>query len=135
VPQRSPRCCRTMTKGARLAELAHARVREHFLWRGVTDSRGLYFLGMHNQHSRGSSLIHWVTEDAAYIVEQIKPFPHQHPRDEKKPVLIGGVSRDPPPSIAASSTRHPPAGRERSRLEGVFPSVSSGLSSDSHSAS
>jgi putative flavoprotein involved in K+ transport len=37
--------------------------------RGVTESPGLYFLGMHNQHSRGSSLLYWVKEDAAYIVE------------------------------------------------------------------
>src|SRR6266508_7024134 len=28
--------------------------------RGVTGSHGLYFLGMHGQYSRGSSLIHWV---------------------------------------------------------------------------
>jgi putative flavoprotein involved in K+ transport len=40
--------------------------------RGVTDSPGLYFLGMHGQYSRGSSLIHWVRHDAAYLVEQIK---------------------------------------------------------------
>jgi putative flavoprotein involved in K+ transport len=39
--------------------------------RGVTDSAGLFFLGMHFQYSRGSSLIHWVKEDAAYIVNQV----------------------------------------------------------------
>lgn len=38
--------------------------------RGVTESSGLYFLGMHNQYSRGSSLIHWVRHDAAYITGQ-----------------------------------------------------------------
>jgi len=38
--------------------------------RGVTESPGLYFLGMHNQYSRGSSLLYWVKEDAAYIVER-----------------------------------------------------------------
>ena len=36
--------------------------------RGVTSSPGLYFLGMHGQYSRGSSLIAWVREDAAYTV-------------------------------------------------------------------
>ncbi|MDA8319002.1 MAG: NAD(P)/FAD-dependent oxidoreductase [Actinomycetota bacterium] len=36
--------------------------------RGTTSAPGLYFLGMHNQYSRGSSLIHWVRHDAAYIV-------------------------------------------------------------------
>jgi putative flavoprotein involved in K+ transport len=39
--------------------------------RGVTDVAGLFFLGMHFQYSRGSSLIHWVNEDAAYIVNQV----------------------------------------------------------------
>jgi putative flavoprotein involved in K+ transport len=39
--------------------------------RGVTDSPGLY-LGMHNQYSRGSSLIYFVREDAAYIVDQVR---------------------------------------------------------------
>jgi putative flavoprotein involved in K+ transport len=38
--------------------------------RGVTEFPGLYFLGMHNQYSRGSSLIHWVRHDAAYITGQ-----------------------------------------------------------------
>jgi putative flavoprotein involved in K+ transport len=40
--------------------------------RGVTEFPGLYFLGMHNQYSRGSSLIHWVRHDAAYITSQVQ---------------------------------------------------------------
>jgi len=40
--------------------------------RGVTESPGLYFLGMHNQYSRGSSLIHWVRHDAAYIAGHVR---------------------------------------------------------------
>ena len=39
--------------------------------RGITQSPGLYFLGMKNQYSRGSSLIHWVRHDAEFIVEQL----------------------------------------------------------------
>jgi putative flavoprotein involved in K+ transport len=39
--------------------------------RGVTSAPGFYFLGMHNQYSRGSSLIAWVRHDARYIVERI----------------------------------------------------------------
>jgi putative flavoprotein involved in K+ transport len=39
--------------------------------RGVTSSPGLFFLGMKNQYSRGSSLIGWVRHDAAFIVEQV----------------------------------------------------------------
>jgi putative flavoprotein involved in K+ transport len=40
--------------------------------RGVTESPGLYFLGMHGQYSRGSSLIYWVKDDAAYIVDRAR---------------------------------------------------------------
>jgi putative flavoprotein involved in K+ transport len=39
--------------------------------RGVTESPGLYFLGMHFQHSLGSSLIGFVRHDAEFIVERI----------------------------------------------------------------
>jgi len=38
--------------------------------RGVTESAGLYLLGMSHQYSRGSSLIHWVRHDAEFIVER-----------------------------------------------------------------
>jgi putative flavoprotein involved in K+ transport len=42
--------------------------------RGVTDSPGLYFLGLTWQYTRGSALIGWVGEDAKYIADQIKTF-------------------------------------------------------------
>jgi putative flavoprotein involved in K+ transport len=42
--------------------------------RGVTDVPGLYFLGLTWQHTRGSALIGWVKNDAAFIAEQIKSF-------------------------------------------------------------
>jgi putative flavoprotein involved in K+ transport len=42
--------------------------------RGVTDVPGLYFLGLTWQHTRGSALIGFVKNDAAYIAEQIKTF-------------------------------------------------------------
>ena len=35
--------------------------------RGVTESPGLYFLGLPWQHTRGSALLGWVKDDAAYI--------------------------------------------------------------------
>ena len=44
------------------------RVRQR---RGVTDTKGLYFLGLPWQHTRGSALLGWVKDDAAYIAEQI----------------------------------------------------------------
>lgn len=40
--------------------------------RGVTEASGLYFLGMKNQYSRGSSLIYWVKDDAQHIVERAR---------------------------------------------------------------
>jgi putative flavoprotein involved in K+ transport len=39
--------------------------------RGVTDSPGLYFLGLPWQYTRGSALIGWVGDDAAYIADRI----------------------------------------------------------------
>ena len=35
--------------------------------RGVTDVPGLYFLGLSWQHTRGSALLGFVHEDAAYL--------------------------------------------------------------------
>jgi putative flavoprotein involved in K+ transport len=40
--------------------------------RGVTESEGLYFLGMRDLYSRGSSLIGWVKHDAEHIVDHIR---------------------------------------------------------------
>jgi putative flavoprotein involved in K+ transport len=39
--------------------------------RGVTESPGLYFLGLSWQHTRGSALLGWVDDDAQYIARQI----------------------------------------------------------------
>ena len=39
--------------------------------RGVTDVRGLYFLGLTWQHTRGSALIGWVGDDAEFIARAI----------------------------------------------------------------
>jgi putative flavoprotein involved in K+ transport len=48
--------------------------------RGVTVSPSLYFLGLTWQHTRGSALIGWVADDAAYIADQIKTFQTNRPR-------------------------------------------------------
>jgi putative flavoprotein involved in K+ transport len=42
--------------------------------RGVTESPGLYFIGLPWQHTRGSALLGFVKDDAAYIAGQIKTF-------------------------------------------------------------
>ena len=47
---------------------AEARVRHR---RGVTDVPGLYFLGLTWQWTRGSALIGWVKDDAAFLAERI----------------------------------------------------------------
>jgi putative flavoprotein involved in K+ transport len=39
--------------------------------RGVTESPGLYFLGLTWQHTRGSALLGWVRDDAEYIAHAI----------------------------------------------------------------
>ena len=45
--------------------------------RGVTTSPGLYFLGQLWQHTRGSALLGWVKDDAAYIAEKVAAFQHK----------------------------------------------------------
>jgi putative flavoprotein involved in K+ transport len=39
--------------------------------RGVTESPGLYFLGLSWQHTRGSALLGWVKDDAEYLAQRI----------------------------------------------------------------
>ena len=41
--------------------------------RGVTDASGLFFLGLTWQHTRGSALIGFVNDDAAFIASRIDP--------------------------------------------------------------
>ena len=48
---------------------AHGQVRHG---RGVTDSLGLYVLGMTWQHTRTSALLGWVGLDAAYLADEIE---------------------------------------------------------------
>lgn len=43
--------------------------------RGVTESPGLYFLGLTWQHTRGSALIGWVKDDAEHIARRISEVP------------------------------------------------------------
>lgn len=40
--------------------------------RGVTESPGLYVLGMTWQHTRGSALLGWVGDDAAFLADRIE---------------------------------------------------------------
>ena len=60
-----------------LESIGHARfhARQLFQWvhkRGVTDASGLFFIGLPWQHTRGSALIGFVKDDAAYIAGRIE---------------------------------------------------------------
>jgi putative flavoprotein involved in K+ transport len=57
--------------------------------RGVTEVPGLYFLGLSWQHTRGSALLGFVNDDAAYLAERIASRHHQ---DE--PTATVGRSED-----------------------------------------
>jgi putative flavoprotein involved in K+ transport len=47
--------------------------------RGVTASPGVYFIGLPWQHTRGSALLGFVKDDAAYIADQINTFQTDRP--------------------------------------------------------
>ena len=47
--------------------------------RGVTETQGLYFLGLPWQHTRGSALLGWVEDDAEHLAEHIAAFAAARP--------------------------------------------------------
>jgi putative flavoprotein involved in K+ transport len=57
--------------------------------RGVTESPGLYFLGLTWQHTRGSALLGWVKDDAEYIAQQIAALRPNAPADTRAPARAG----------------------------------------------
>lgn len=57
--------------------------------RGVTDSVGLYFLGLTWQHTRGSALLGWIKDDAEYIVHQISAVRPAAPAVTRAPESVG----------------------------------------------
>jgi putative flavoprotein involved in K+ transport len=70
--------------------------------RGVTASRGLYFLGLPWQHTRGSALLGWVKDDAEYLAQQISAFVRA-----RRPKRPGGSASDArrPTSTASGAER------------------------------
>jgi putative flavoprotein involved in K+ transport len=68
--------------------------------RGVTDSPGLYFLGLAWQHTRGSALLGWVKDDAEYLAQQTAEFRPNAPaagaRAHLKNVGQHQATEDPP---------------------------------------
>jgi putative flavoprotein involved in K+ transport len=62
--------------------------------RGVTDVPGLNFLGLTWQWTRGSALIGWVKDDAAFLAERIAASDGGKPRSvpEREPDAVGAAS-------------------------------------------
>ena len=56
--------------------------------RGVTDSPGLYFLGLSWQHTRGSALLGWVKDDAEHIAREIDAFSPAEPHETGAPERV-----------------------------------------------
>jgi putative flavoprotein involved in K+ transport len=56
--------------------------------RGVTESPGLYFLGLSWQHTRGSALLGWVKDDAEHIANQIETFSPPAPAEPRMPERV-----------------------------------------------
>jgi putative flavoprotein involved in K+ transport len=61
--------------------------------RGITDVPGLYFLGLTWQHTRGSALIGWVKDDAAFISEQIIRYQGSETHGLRANGQVGAVTR------------------------------------------
>jgi putative flavoprotein involved in K+ transport len=68
--------------------------------RGVTDAPGLYFLGLAWQHTRGSALLGWVKDDAAFIAEQIDTFLEARIGRELGTATTKRASASAPPSLS-----------------------------------
>jgi putative flavoprotein involved in K+ transport len=56
--------------------------------RGVTQSPGLYFLGLTWQHTRGSALLGWVRDDAEYIADKISALGPKAPAETRAPERV-----------------------------------------------
>jgi putative flavoprotein involved in K+ transport len=61
--------------------------------RGVTESPGLYFLGLSWLHTRGSALIGWVKDDAQYIAHQIAALQRTAPAQRRAPERVASIHR------------------------------------------
>jgi putative flavoprotein involved in K+ transport len=61
--------------------------------RGVTESPGLYFLGLSWLHTRGSALIGWVKDDAQYIAHQIAALQRTAPAQRRAPERVAAIHR------------------------------------------
>ena len=68
--------------------------------RGATDVPGLYFLGLTWQYTRGSALIGWVKDDAAFIADRVEEYHGSRGPSSERTTVVAA-----PPSEAPSSER------------------------------
>jgi putative flavoprotein involved in K+ transport len=61
--------------------------------RGVTDVPGLYFLGLTWQWTRGSALIGWVKDDAAFVAEHVEALAEPKAHAERAPAGTAAPAR------------------------------------------
>ena len=62
--------------------------------RGVTDVPGLYFLGLTWQWTRGSALIGWVKDDAAFLIKRIAGANHAKTRTVPERAEAAGARKE-----------------------------------------
>ena len=74
--------------------------------RGVTDVPGLYFLGLPWQHTRGSALLGFVHEDAAYLAGRITGQDRAGEAAATRPVPRGRHERSGAPPQTVSQPPH-----------------------------
>jgi putative flavoprotein involved in K+ transport len=70
--------------------------------RGVTESPGLYFLGLTWLHTRGSALLGWVRDDAEHIAQQISAFRPPTRTEARAPSRSHGRAHSQPLNTPAS---------------------------------
>jgi len=56
--------------------------------RGIAEPRGLYFLGLPWQHTRGSALLGWVKDDAQFIADEIARVANEQTRRVEEGDLV-----------------------------------------------
>jgi putative flavoprotein involved in K+ transport len=77
--------------------------------RGVTDVAGLYFLGLSWQYTRGSALLGFVADDAAYLAERITTQATRQTQVEAAPEPPFGRPSDGPFQTAGQERLDRPA--------------------------
>ena len=74
--------------------------------RGVTDVPGLYFVGLTWQHTRGSALLGWVKDDAAYIAERMAAFEREPERVREGVTMSEKIADQLPDRDRGGARRH-----------------------------